>query len=402
MKNFLSKIIKQVMAIILCLIMLLCPVFYVSANGSQEPNGLYSVGAVLMDGESGRVLFGKNTDVAYAMASTTKIMTCILALELGRSEQIVSFSDYAASMPDVQLNAKAGEQYYLKDLLYSTMLESHNDSAVAVAEAVAGSVEEFTKLMNKKAEEIGCNQTHFVTPNGLDGENEGGMHQTTAKELAMIMRYCMNVSYKAKEFLKITGTKMYEFQELNGKRYVSCRNHNALLENYEGALTGKTGFTGKAGYCYTGAVKQGDRTMIIALLGSGWYPNKSYKWKDAVRLLDYGFENFQYKNIGKDIWDFSEITVIGGMKEQIKIKTDATEFSYLLGEEEHIKCKIVFKKEIHAPVTKDSVIGTISYELDGKVIEKFSIYTDESVDRATFWNKAKRWIRIVWDFVAIL
>lgn len=402
MKKILLKFIKQVMAIILCLIMLLCPVFSVYADTVMELSGLYSTGAVLLDAESGRVLFEKNADTAYAMASTTKIMTCILALELGTPEKVVTFSKYAASMPDVQMNAKEGEQYYLNDLLYSTMLESHNDSAVAVAEAIAGSVEAFTKLMNKKAEAIGCVQTHFVTPNGLDGEDEGGTHQTTAEELAMILRYCINISYKAKDFLKITGTKMHEFQELNGKRYVSCRNHNAFLESYGGAFTGKTGFTGKAGYCYTGAVKRDKRTMIIALLGAGWYPNKSYKWKDAVKLFNYGFDHFQYKNIGEDFWNLPKVPVIDGMEEHVKIVTDAAVFSYLLGETEHIKCKVVFKKELHAPVEKDSVIGTISYELDGKVIEKFSIYTAESVEKATFWRKVKIWIRKVWSSMAIL
>ena len=400
-KNLL-KLKKQVMAVILCLIMLLCPVFSVFAEEIKQPSGLYSAGAVLMDAQSGRVLYSKDGNSVHAMASTTKIMTCILALELGNPEMIVTFSDYAASMPDVQMNAKAGEQYYLKDLLYSIMLESHNDSAVAVAEALSGSVEKFTALMNKKAEEIGCQQTHFVTPNGLDGENEGGLHQTTAKELAMILRYCTNISYKAKEFVEITGKNTYEFQELNGKRMVGCRNHNLFLEIYEGAFTGKTGFTGTAGYCYTGAVKKGDRTLIIALLGAGWYPNKSYKWKDAKKLFDYGFENFQYAEVGKNQWNLPKIKVIDGMKSFADVKTDAVPFLYLLGKEEHVKCKIVFKKELYAPVEKDSVIGTISYELDGKVLEKFSIYTVESVEKATFWNKAKMWLKNMWDSVAIL
>ena len=396
------RFIKQVMAIILSMIMLLCPVFSVYAGEQKEPSGLYSTAAVLMDGESGRVLYSKDGDTAYAMASTTKIMTCILALELGNPEQIVTFSEYAASMPDVQMNAKAGEQYYLKDLLYSTMLESHNDSAVAVAEHIAGSVEKFVKLMNQKADGIGCTQTHFVTPNGLDGEDEGGVHQTTAKELALILRYCTQISHKAGEFIEITGKRVYDFQELNGKRFVSCVNHNAFLDSYEGAVSGKTGFTGKAGYCYTGVVKRGDRTLVIALLGAGWYPNKSYKWKDAVKLFDYGFENYQYQLVGKENWSLPKVSVIDGMEEFVNIETDATTFSYLLGENDHLRCKIVFKKQIHAPVERNSVIGTISYELNGEVIEKFSIYTREAVEQAIFWNKVKKWLKNMWDSVAIL
>ena len=152
----LKRLSKQVIAGILCFVLVQCPVFLLSVKAEEAPEGLYSTGAVLMDADSGRILFSKNAEESYAMASTTKIMTCILALELGKPDQIVTFSDYAASMPDVQMNAKAGEQYYLKDLLYSTMLESHNDSAVAVAEAIGGNVESFAYLMNQKAEAIGC------------------------------------------------------------------------------------------------------------------------------------------------------------------------------------------------------------------------------------------------------
>ena len=352
-----------------------------------------------MDADSGRVLFSKNADEAYAMASTTKIMTCILALELGKPDQIVTFSEYAASMPDVQMNAKAGDQYYLKDLLYSTMLESHNDSAVAVAEAIAGDVESFTKLMDKKAEAIGCVKTNFVTPNGLDGTDGAGEHLTTAKDLALILRYCISISSKAPEFIEITRTQSYEFQELQGKRYVSCNNHNALLNSYEGALTGKTGFTGKAGYCYAGAAKRGEETMVIALLGAGWYPHKSYKWKDAKKLLDYGFENYEYKILGKEQWELPEILVSEGMQGTVKISTDAGTFRYLLGKDEIAECRVEMAEQLTAPVEADSVVGTISYELDGSTIEQFHVFTTEGVEEATFWNRIKEWIRLLQHLV---
>ena len=329
-------------------------------------------------------------------------MTCILALELGVPDQIVTFSKTAASMPDVQMNAKEGEQYYLKDLLYSTMLESHNDSAVAVAEAIGGSVEGFTDLMDRKAEAIGCRQTNFVTPNGLDGTDEGGEHDTTAEELALILRYCISISSKAGEFIKITGTPAYEFQELNGKRYVTCNNHNALLTSYDGAFTGKTGFTGKAGYCYTGAAKRGDKTMIIALLGAGGYPNKSLKRKDARKLLDYGFEKLEYQLLGKDDWNFEGIPVIDGMEEIVEITTDAKTFSYLLGKGEVAQCKVECAEQLQAPVEKKTVVGTITYELNGKIIEQFQVYTAGDVEKSTFWNQIKKWLRSIQDFVGIL
>lgn len=402
MKKAIFRLRKQVMAGILCLILVQCPVFFAyaeSAGLGAVPTGLYAAGAVLMDADSGRVLFSKSGDEFYPMASTTKILTCILALELGSPDQIVTFSSYAASMPDVQMNAKPGEQYYLKDLLYSTMLESHNDSAVAVAEAIGGDVKSFTDLMNRKAEAIGCLKAHFVTPNGLDGADEGGEHGITAKELALILRYCISISSKAEEFIEITKAPSYEFEELNGKRHVYCSNHNALLNSYEGAFTGKTGFTGKAGYCYTGAVKKDERYLIIALLGAGWYPHKSYKWKDAKKLLDYGFENYYYADVGEESWELPEIKVTDGMEKTVPIFTDAGTFPYLLREEEKPVCRVEYAKELQAPVTKNTVVGTITYELDGIVIEQFQIYAGEDVDQSTFWNVFRRWLRKIQDFV---
>ncbi len=399
MKDCWRRFYKQVLAVGLIFGFLLGPVFSLQVQSAEEPSLLYSQGAVLMDADSGRVLFGKNSKENFAMASTTKIMTCILALELGKEGQIVTFSKTAAAQPDVQMNGKEGEEYYLKDLLYSLMLESHNDSAVAIAEAIAGNVKAFTDLMDQKAEAIGCKKTNFVTPNGLDGTDEGGDHCTTAEDLALILRYCISISSKAKEFIDITGTPAYEFQELNGKRYVSCHNHNALLTSYEGAFTGKTGFTGKAGYCYTGAVKRDDKTMIIALLGAGWYPRKSLKWKDAKTLLDYGFTNYNYQTIGKSNWVFDEIPVIDGMEEKISVVTDAKEFSYLLGQEEIPQCRVECADSLQAPVEKNTVVGTITYELHGKIIEQFKIYTTENTEKSTFWNHVKKWLRNIQDFV---
>ena len=158
-----------------------------------EPLNLNSRSAVLMDADTGRVLYGKNETEDLPMASTTKIMTCILALENAGPETEVLVSDRAASMPEVKLHIKKGEKYRMEDLLYSLMLESHNDSAVAIAEAVAGSVEKFADMMNRKAVELGCGDTCFVTPNGLDAEDpeSGKIHSTTAEDLARILRYCI-------------------------------------------------------------------------------------------------------------------------------------------------------------------------------------------------------------------
>ncbi len=176
---------------------------------------LYALSACVLDADTGRVLYGKNENEVRAMASTTKILTCLLALENCSMDELVTVSDYAASMPDVQLNMKAGEQYRLYDLLLSLMLESHNDTAVAIAEHVGGSVEGFCKMMNQRASELGCTNSTFLTPNGLDKDittAEGTQkHSTTARELAIIMAECI----KNEQFVEI------------------CRTQSAMIQNQE-------------------------------------------------------------------------------------------------------------------------------------------------------------------------
>ena len=143
-------------------------------EGTGQPSSLYARSAVLMDADSGRILFGKKEREVLPMASPTKIMTCILALEEMEEGQTAKVSDYAASQPKVRLGVRGKEEYRIQDLLYALMLESYNDSAVVIAEGISGSVEAFADRMNQKARELGCADTHFVTPNGLDGEDEGG------------------------------------------------------------------------------------------------------------------------------------------------------------------------------------------------------------------------------------
>ena len=247
-------------------------------EGQKQELQLYAQAAVLMDGDSGRILYGKNETERRAMASTTKIMTCILALEEGEPDQIIEFSKKAASQPEVHLGAASGQSFYLKDLLYSLMLESHNDTAVAIAEGIDGTVEQFAERMNRKAEELGCKNTWFVTPNGLDASSadEKGReraHSTTAADLARIMQYCIYESPKKEDFLTVTRTASYTFHDVKGAHTYSCNNHNAFLTMMDGALSGKTGFTGEAGYSYVGALERDGKSLIVALLGCGWPPN---------------------------------------------------------------------------------------------------------------------------------
>lgn len=250
-----------------CAMLLICVLCSRTVSAAQTPDeeiSLYATAAVLMDADTGRVLYEKNGDAFMANASTTKIMTCIVALENAALTDNVEVSSHAAGMPKVKLYMRQGEHYKLEDLLYSLMLESHNDTAVAIAEHVGGSMEGFAALMNEKARQIGCENTWFITPNGLDAtqtltDKEGNVttlfHGTCARDLAKIMAYCTYFSPFSEEFIKITGTSSYSFINEEGRSF-SCVNHNAFLHMMDGAVSGKTGFTNKAGYCYVGALNR--------------------------------------------------------------------------------------------------------------------------------------------------
>ena len=260
-------------------------------------------------------------------------------------------------MPDVQLNAINGEQFTIKDLYFSLMLRSHNDTAVIIAENAAYYyicnlsdkerneliydisfipdysnnssflkniskeqskilVRIFTDLMNKKALEAGCTNTHFVTPNGLDASDENGIHQTTAYDLSVMMSYCI----KNPDFIEITKSSSYSFSNLDGKRY-SVTNANAFLSMYDNIISGKTGFTADAGYCYVCAYKDENKTFIVALLACGWPNNKSYKWTDSKVLLDYARNNFEKQVLLDNIKTFN-VKVTNGTSDDINVVID--------------------------------------------------------------------------------
>ena len=358
----------------------------------DEPKQLHAQSAVLMDADSGRVLYGKEENQIRPMASTTKIMTCILALEEMEKNQMVTISDYAAGQPKVHLGVQSQERYYLKDLLYSLMLESHNDSAVAIGEGIAGSVESFADRMNRKAKELGCDHTYFVTPNGLDDSDEEGTHSTTARDLAMIMRYCMMQSPMKEEFLEITQTRSYQFTDVDGKRNFICTNHNAFLDMMEGALTGKTGFTADAGYCYVGGLRQNGKTFIVALLACGWPNHKSYKWEDTRALMEYGMNEYEYRNVWQEV-SIPDVFVTNGVRKQspfesniqIEAHVDGKEdIPVLLRDDEQVKVQTEVESSVEAPVVKGETLGIVRYILEGEEIASYDVIADESIEKRTF------------------
>ncbi len=341
---------------------------------------LYARSALLMDASNGRVLYEENGYEVMPMASTTKIMTCILALEYGNPDDIVTVSSYASSMPKVKLYIKAGEQYRLGDLLYSLMLQSHNDTAVAIAEHIGGSVEGFAELMNQKARDLGCTDTTFVTPNGLDGVNNAGKaHSTTAYDLAQIASYAI----QNETFREIIATRSYSFSAVDASRSFTVNNTDAFLDMMPGAIGIKTGFTGEAGYCFVGALEDGDRTFVSVVLACGWPPHKSYKWHDTKLLMDYGISHFAYRLVETE-QSVPDMPVVDGQEESVALAVASEDFSLLLSETEQVNRTRQLPDSMEAPVQKGTVAGYDRYYVNGELYKVFPIYVVENVAKIDY------------------
>ena len=377
---------KKCLAYIFTLIIIVtnCANYHIDVYGSEGSLSLYALSAVLIDGDTGRVLYGKDENTCRAMASTTKIMTLIVALEYGDMNDIVDVSSYASKMPDVQLGINEGEQYRLEDLIYSMMLESHNDSAVAIAEHIGGDVAGFAGMMNQKAVELGLSDTYFITPNGLDASDEKNSHHTTAKELALIMKYCIKDSPKHEEFINICQTKSHTFTDYSGKRNFTVNNKNAFLDMMQGVVAGKTGFTSDAGYCYVCAVARDDKTYIVALLGCGWPGNKTYKWQDTKKLINYGLETFEKRYIFDRSYPLPSVKVNDGIDcDEVDFYID-DEYSMLLSDNDSISYEVSLPESFNAPLKKGDIGGSIIIYINDEPVKSFNIYIGEDVDKVNY------------------
>ena len=331
--------------------------------------------ACVMDAASGRSLYMKKGTDKVPMASTTKIMSALLALEANCQADTVTASSKAASMPKVRLGMRAGMQFRMSDLLYSLMLESHNDTAVAIAEHLGKSVEGFAELMNKKAQEIGLHNTHFVTPNGLDAKG----HYSTAEDMCRLARYAVG----NKNFLALVQTKSHSFTDLSGKRKYSLSNKDAFLSYYDGALGIKTGFTNKAGYCFVGAATRSGITLTSCVLACGWPPNKSYKWIDTKKLMDYGLKNFFQSEFPIQDLTKTNIPVVDG-KENVVSLSPLPKIPVLMGRFDQLTINYDIPDTLYAPVRKDLPIGTVSFYLNNDLYHTEKVFPSESIEKFSF------------------
>ncbi|MCL2398615.1 MAG: D-alanyl-D-alanine carboxypeptidase [Defluviitaleaceae bacterium] len=366
---------RKLMCFLLSLIILMSGTVAAFAEEVKEPT-VEAHAAILMDAKTGRILWEKEAYKPLAMASTTKIMTAVLALESGKQQDTVTVSKAAAAAPRMKMHLTTGEKISLRNLLLALMLESSNDAAVAIAEHLGGSVEEFCAMMTNKAKEIGAKDTLFETPNGLDAGN----HHSTAYDLAMIAKYALEVP----GFIELTNTETAKFS--SNKREYSMVNKNRLLREFKGANGVKTGFTNKAGHCFVGAAKRDDMQLISVVLGSGWGDRgRKMKWVDTKAVLNYGFDNYEYEIIIHD-------EDLAGNTSVTRSRTNEMEYIYeselLLplnqNKKEPIEIKLVVPDSIQAPISKGEIIGHAEIYINGKLYASIDLSATEEALRHDF------------------
>lgn len=346
-----------------------------STNGMPKIDSRY---AVVLDRKSKAVLCGKKEEARTKMASTTKIMTALIVIENTNLSNIVEVSKKAAATGGSTLKLRAGDKVSVQDLLYGLMLRSGNDAAVALAEYVAGSVPEFAKLMNEKAQELGLTNTHFETPHGLDSEG----HYTTPYELALLADYALN----NKVFANIVKIKSCNIT-INGINR-TIGNTNELLGNLDGVYGVKTGFTNGAGRCLVTAIKRGDLDVICVVLGAD---TKKIRTMDSIKLIEYTFANFENIDIKTKIeeefvnWkkiNEKRITIEKGKKQEINLKMqEYTLLSYPIKKntENKIEVKINADLNLIAPVEENTKVGEVTISYEDHTILKKDILTAETV-----------------------
>lgn len=321
--------------------------------------------AAVMECESGKILYEKNADTKRGMASTTKIMTAIVAFEKGKKDDVVKISAKSANIEGSSMYLKEGEKLTLENLVLGLMLVSGNDAATAIAEHIAGSEEKFAELMNEKAKEIGAENTHFTNPHGLSDEN----HYTTAYDLAKITAYAL----ENPDFARIVSTKSITI-EREGLGKTLLVNHNKLLKLYEDCKGVKTGFTKATGRCLVSAWEKDGAKIVCVTLNAG------DDWNDHKRMRDYAFEKFKvklYKRCGT-VAGFAEVD--GGECEEVNgIYGDDI---YLWGENDkewNIKSKISYS--LKAPVKRGQIIGEAVAISESGEEKRFDILAEKDIEK---------------------
>ena len=334
-----------------------------SAGAARVPN-TSAVSAVLMDADSGRILYTKNGDERRLIASITKLMTALVALESGHAvDEVVTIRSEWTGIEGSSLYLRPGEELRLETLLYGMLLRSGNDAAQAVAGYCGGDVESFVEAMNAKAEALGMGDTHFANPSGLNAEG----HYSTARDMAVLAKACL-------ENEKLRAIVATQSVALEGRIFT---NHNKLLRQYEGCIGLKTGYTEKAGRTLVSAAQRDGMTLICVTLGA---PDD---WRDHAALFDYGFEQYESRCLAQKGEVLCRLPVKGSLVPFCEVTAGET-ITAALSAEERVRFEAVLCSEsLTAPVAAGETVGEGIFSLNGEKLARVPLLLAQSVEQNT-------------------
>lgn len=328
--------------------------------------------ACLIESESGRVIFEKDAHTKHAMASTTKIMTALMAIEADCMNDIVSVSRKATLEEGSSIYLCEGDQMLMSDLIYGLMLNSGNDAAVAIAEHISGSVDKFAEDMTAKAKECGAYNTSFKNPNGLDAQG----HYTTAYDLALISRKAM----QNETFAKIVATKKGSITPINRYETTYLSNHNRLLSMYEGVNGIKTGYTSATGRCLVSSVERNGMKFIAVTL------NAPDDWNDHIKMLDYAFESCEKKTVVETGSIIKTAKTADGISYNAAA-ADGYEATVPKGGNAEADISVKIADRLRSPVNKGEKIGKLDISYRGDVVKSIDLVADSDVWRESDGTK---------------
>lgn len=344
-----------------CFCVVLCVVIVSLTVGAVSTS---AKAAILINADTGEVIYEQNAKEKLPMASTTKIMTALLLCETGEMDKQITVTPEMVRVEGTSMGLLAGDKVSYKALLYGMLLASGNDAANVTAYALGGTIDGFVKMMNEKAVELGLNNTHFETPSGLDGDE----HYTTAEDLANLARVCMQNEL----FAEATASKSAVLEYGNPPYRRTLTNHNKLLKTFDGAVGVKTGFTKKSGRCLVSAAERDGKRVIAVTL------NDPDDWADHTALLNYGLEQIKTTEISPDEKEYS-IPVIASNGETLEIEIEDFTVNSLDGE--GFSCEVNIPKFVYAPIKKGEKIGDIVYLKNGQIISEKDIIAQKKIDK---------------------
>lgn len=322
-------------------------------------------GAILINAADGDVIYEKNADKIAPMASTTKIMTTLLALEQNNIDEPFVVDSNAIKIEGSSMGLKEGDRVTMRDLCYGMMLPSGNDAANAAATKIAGSIDEFVKMMNIRAQELGLKNTHFCTPSGLD-TSEKNEHHSTARDMALLTKKAMENS----EFCEICSQSYKKLIFGDPPTNRGIRNHNRLLREFDGACGVKTGFTKKAGRCLVAAAQRDDLKLISVVL------KDHDDWNDSKALFEYGFAKYSLKELPSDFSDV-KLNIAAQHDKTFSVRLEEILKIHATSEMiDNVKVQIKTDPFYFLPIEQGSVVGEVEYFLNDKLIGKVNLCAD--------------------------